>query len=127
MTLNKEKETVQPEFFNAILHPKSIALFGASNQEGKVGYVCLKNLLGAYRGRIYPIHPHETEILGLSAYRDLDRVPGPVDLAFIIVPVESVLTVIEQCGRKGVKGAIVITFRVRRSGTFGKSDPGSAG
>ncbi len=119
--MNKEKETVQPEFFNAILHPKSIALFGASNQEGKVGYVCLKNLLAAYRGRIYPIHPHETEILGLPAYRDLDRVPGPVDLAFIIVPAESVLTVIEQCGRKGVKGAIVITSGFAEAGPSGRA------
>ena len=121
MTLNKEKETVQPEFFNAILHPKSIALFGASNQEGKVGYVCLKNLLAAYQGRIYPIHPHETEILGLPAYRDLDRVPGPVDLAFIIVPVESVLTVIEQCGRKEIKGAIVITSGFAEAGPSGRA------
>ena len=62
-----------------MLQSKSIALFGASNQPGKVGYVCLRNLLAAYSGGIYPIHPQEKEILGLPAFPDLDHVPSPVD------------------------------------------------
>jgi len=109
------------EIFEAILSPQSIAFFGASNQEGKVGYVCLKNLLGSYQGRIYPIHPHEKEILGIPAYRELKDVPGPVDLAFITVPVESVLPIIERCGPKKVKGAIVITSGFAEAGDAGKA------
>ena len=106
---------------DTLLQPKSIALFGASNQPGKVGYVCLKNLQAAYSGKIYPIHPQEKEILGLSAFPDLDHVLGPVDLAFIIVPVEAVLSVIEQCGRRKVPGAVVITSGFAEVGAAGKA------
>ncbi len=108
------------QILDRLLQPKSIALFGASNQPGKVGYVCLKNLLSAYPGKIYPIHPQEKEILGLPASPDLDHVPGPVDLAFIIVPVEAVLSVIEQCGRRKVPGAVVITSGFAEVGAAGK-------
>ena len=104
-----------------LLQPKSIALFGASNQPGKVGYVCLKNLLAAYSGKIYPIHPQEKDILGLPAFPDLDHVPTPVDLAFIVVPVEAVLSVIEQCGRRAVPGAVIITSGFAEAGAVGKA------
>lgn len=120
MTRHLEDET-QFESLDAILTPQSIALFGASNQEGKVGYVCLKNLLGKYKGKIYPIHPHEKEILGVPAFPDLKSVPGPVDLAFIIIPAESVAPVIEQCGQKKIKAAIVITAGFAEAGAAGKA------
>ncbi len=109
------------QVLDALLNPKSIALFGASNQPGKVGYVCLKNLQGAYPGKIYPIHPEEKEILGLPAYSNLDQVPGPIDLAFIIVPVEAVRSVIDQCGRKGVPGGVLITSGFAEVGPAGKA------
>jgi len=120
VTRHLEDET-QFESLDAILTPQSIALFGASNQEGKVGYVCLKNLLGKYKGKIYPIHPHEKEILGVPAFPDLKSVPGPVDLAFIIIPAESVVPVIEQCGQKKIKAAIVITAGFAEAGAAGKA------
>ena len=106
---------------DAILKPQSIALFGATSQAGKVGYVCLKNLQEGYRGKIYPIHPHEKEISGLRAYPHLAEVPGPVDLAFIVVPVDAVLSVIEQCGRKRVPGAVIITSGFAEAGASGKT------
>ncbi len=108
-----------PQPLDALLNPRSIALFGASNQPGKVGYVCLKNLKEAYRGRIYPIHPQEKEILGLPAYPDLSRVPGPADLAFVMVPVEAVGGIIQQCGRSRIPGAIVITSGFAEAGPAG--------
>ena len=104
-----------------ILNPRHIALFGASNQPGKVGYVCLKNLLEGFQGKVYPIHPHEKEILGVPAYLDLEDVPNPVDLAFIIVPAESVLPILKQCGKKKVPGAIVITAGFAETGASGKA------
>ena len=117
----RTQENPEFRFFDAILEPQSIVLFGASNQPGKVGYVCLKNLQSAYGGKIYPIHPQEKEILGLPAYPGLDQVPGPVDLAFIIVPVEAVPGVIEQCGRKGVPGAVIITSGFAEAGALWKA------
>jgi acyl-CoA synthetase (NDP forming) len=105
----------------AMLNPRSIALFGASNQPGKVGYTCLKNLQGSYGGGIFPIHPEEKEIQGLPAYSNLDQVPGPVDLAFIVVPAEAVPAVIEQCGRKGVRGGVLITSGFAEAGPQGRA------
>jgi acetyltransferase len=121
--LKNVRDPLKNEFhvLNALLNPRSIALFGASNQPGKVGYVCLKNLQGAYPGKIYPIHPEEKEILGLPAYSNLDQVPGPIDLAFIIVPVEAVRSVIDQCGRKGVPGGVLITSGFAEVGPAGKA------
>jgi len=121
--LNNVPDSLKNEFqvLDALLNPRSIALFGASNQPGKVGYVCLKNLQGAYPGKIYPIHPEEKEILGLPAYSNLDQVPGPIDLAFIIVPVEAVLSVIDQCGRKRVPGGVLITSGFAEVGPAGKA------
>lgn len=121
MTDMPESPSKASQILGKMLQPKSIALFGASNQPGKVGYVCLKNLLTAYPGEIYPIHPQEKEILGLPAFPDLDHVPGPVDLAFVIVPVEAVLSVIEQCGRRKVPGAVVITSGFAEVGAAGKA------
>ena len=121
--MNNVPDSLKNEFqvLDALLNPRSIALFGASNQPGKVGYVCLKNLQGAYPGKIYPIHPEEKEILGLPAYSNLDQVPGPIDLAFIIVPVEAVLSVIDQCGRKRVPGGVLITSGFAEVGPAGKA------
>jgi acyl-CoA synthetase (NDP forming) len=121
LTHSRREENPLLQSFDALLKPKSIALFGASNQPGKVGYVCLKNLQASYQGKIYPIHPHEKEILGLPAYPDLGQVPGPVDLAFVIVPAEAVISIIEQCGRKRVPGAIVITSGFAEAGVIGRT------
>ncbi len=121
MTCTPREEYPLFQTFDAILKPQSIALFGATSQAGKVGYVCLKNLKEAYRGKIYPIHPQEKEISGLTAYPNLAEVPGPVDLALIVVPVDAVLPVIEQCGRKRVPGAVIITSGFAEAGTTGKT------
>ena len=121
MIASRREENPMLQSFDTLIKPQSIALFGASNQPGKVGYVCLKNLQADYRGKIYPIHPHEKEILGLPAYPGLGQVTGPVDLAFVIVPVEAVLSVIEQCGRKRVPWAIVITSGFAEAGAAGKT------
>ncbi len=118
--MNRSPQRERNHALSAILNPRSIAVFGASSQAGKVGYVCLKNLQAAFGGKIYPIHPQEKEILGLTAYPNLGQVPGPVDLAFVIVPVDSVLSVIEQCGRNRVPGAVVITSGFAEAGPDGK-------
>ena len=95
---------------NGLIRPKSVAVVGASSTPGKIGYSVIDNLLkGKYEGKIYPINPTATEILGLKVYPDVLSVPGPVDAAVITVPAKLVLEVAEDCGKKGVKGLIVIT------------------
>ncbi|MGC8849915.1 MAG: CoA-binding protein, partial [Candidatus Bathyarchaeia archaeon] len=69
------------------LAPRSIAVIGASRTPGKVGYEILRNLINSkYRGRIYPVNPNASEILGIPSYPSILSVEGPVDLAVIAVP-----------------------------------------
>lgn len=95
---------------NKMLRPKSVAVIGASATPGKIGYTVIKNLQeGGYKGKIYPINNNTPEILGLKAYVNVTDVPGEVDSAIITVPAKYMSEVTEECGKKGVKGLIVIT------------------
>jgi acyl-CoA synthetase (NDP forming) len=70
----------------------------------------LSNIVaGGFPGKIYPVNRKEQSIFGIPAYRHIEEVPGHVDLAIITTPAESVPGVLEGCGRKGVKGVVVIT------------------
>lgn len=93
----------------ALLKPKSIAVIGASATPGKIGHTVIKNLQDSgYEGKIYPINPTSTEIMGLKCYAEVTDVPGEVEAAVITVPAKYCLNVTEDCGKKGVKGLIVI-------------------
>jgi acetate---CoA ligase (ADP-forming) len=95
---------------NGLMQPKSIAIVGASSTPGKIGYTVLKNIIeSGYKGAIYPINPGATELLGIKTYASVLDVPGPIDAAAIVVPSKFVAQVTEECGKKGVKGLIVIT------------------
>lgn len=97
------------EALNGLLRPKSVAVIGASNTPGKIGYLAVKNLIDCqYPGRIYPINPKENEIQGLPAYPSVKDVPGDIDAAMLIVPAAQTIAVTEECGQKGVKGLIVV-------------------
>ncbi len=98
------------EDMNKLLKPKSIAVVGASATPGKIGYTVLENLQkSGYQGPVYPINPSATEILGMKCYATLADVPGSIDAAVMCVPVKLVNACAEDCGKKGVKGLIVIT------------------
>ncbi|HLE55248.1 MAG TPA: acetate--CoA ligase family protein [Thermoplasmata archaeon] len=100
-----------------IFAPKSIAVVGASRHEGKIGYEIVKNLVAnGYRGSIYPINPKADEILDIRVYPSVGAVPGPVDLAVIVVPAALAIPAVEECGKKGVKGLVVITAGFREIG-----------
>jgi acetyltransferase len=100
---------VDYEVLNGLLRPQSIAVIGASNKEGKIGYTVVDNLIkSGYAGPVYPINPGEEEVQGLKAYPSVSAVPGPVDAAVVIVPAKIVPKIAEECGKKGVKGLIII-------------------
>ncbi len=95
---------------NALLAPSSIAIIGASATPGKIGYTVIKNLLDSkYSGNIYPVNPKDDEIQGLKNYKTLAEIPGEVEAAVIVVPAKFVSDVIDECGKKGIKGLIIIT------------------
>ncbi|TCC06207.1 acetate--CoA ligase family protein [Kribbella soli] len=92
-----------------IMKPRAVAVIGASNEDGKIGNSVMKNLVnGGYAGDIYPINPKADEILGLKAFPSITDVPGDVDVAVFAVPAKFVGGALEQCGQKGVAGAILI-------------------
>jgi len=80
----------------------------------------LNNLInGGFEGKIYPVNPREDEILGLRSYPNIAAMPETPDLAVIVVPPKSVLEVVRECVRKGVKAGIVITAGFAEVGEHG--------
>ena len=72
---------------NRIMKPDAVAVIGASGEAGKIGNSVMKNLInGGYKGKIYPIHPSATEIMGMKAYKSVKDVPGVIDTAMTSMP-----------------------------------------
>ncbi|MFZ1947560.1 MAG: acetate--CoA ligase family protein [bacterium] len=104
-----------------IFYPRSVAVIGASNKPGSVGHVTFANiLLNGYTGVVYPVNLKATSVMGVKAYPSLVHIPDEVDLAVILVPAPFVPEVIEECGHKGVKAAVIITAGFREIGEKGK-------
>lgn len=103
-------------------NPRGVAVVGASASPEKLGFQVLDNIIRyGYKGGIYPINPKADEILGLRAYPSVKDINGPVDLAVILVPSKAVPPVLEECGQKGLKGAVIITAGFREVGKEGKA------
>jgi acetate---CoA ligase (ADP-forming) len=91
------------------MQPHSIAVIGASNKPG-IGNAFVKNLIASgYNGIIYPINPKLEVVSSIKTYPSVMDVPGNIDIAIIVVAAERAQPLVEECGRKGVKGLVVIT------------------
>ncbi|MDW8069758.1 MAG: acetate--CoA ligase family protein, partial [Anaerolineae bacterium] len=102
-------------------HARGVALVGASAQPTKLSYGVLQNLIrSGYPGPIYPVHPRGGEILGLPVYRSIDEVPDPVELAILMVPAEQSIEVLEACGRRGIRSAILVASGFAERGDEGR-------
>jgi acetate---CoA ligase (ADP-forming) len=102
-----------------LLSPRSIAMVGASNNEASIGGWVFANLARAFAGPLHPIHPHQTEVQGHTAYPSIRDLPEPVDLAVVVVPAPSVPGVVDDCAARGVGGAVVITAGFAETGPEG--------
>lgn len=91
------------------LTPKSIAVIGASDKEGSVGRTITSNIMNGFRGEVYPISPSRSLVFGKKVFKSVLDVPGPISLAVIVIKNVLVPTALEECGRKGIGAAIVIT------------------
>ncbi|MGA1872389.1 MAG: acetate--CoA ligase family protein [Thermoplasmatota archaeon] len=90
--------------------PRSVAVIGASNTAGKVGFKLMDNIIsGKYGGRLYPINPRDPEIFGIRAYQDINDIEDEVDMAVVAIPASFVLEEVKKCGEKGVKFIVLIT------------------
>lgn len=104
---------------SSIFEPSSIAVIGASNDETKWGGRILKNILRGYKGQAYPVNPKEKQVQGVASYPSILDIPDYVELAVIAIPAQFVLQVVEECGKKGVKGLIVISAGFSETGEAG--------
>jgi len=93
---------------NFFFEPKSVAVIGASSTPGKAGNEILVNMLAnGYAGKIFPVNPNETEVMGFKAYRSVKEIPEPVDLAVFIVPAEKTLPAVKECVEKRIPAAVI--------------------
>jgi len=105
-----------------IFKPKSIAVIGASDEIGSIGYILMKNLTeSGYNGRTYPININKTKVLDLQAFKTVDQVPEIVDLALIATPAKTVPEIVEQCGKAGIQGIIIVSAGFKEIGNEGKT------
>ncbi|MFH7864962.1 MAG: CoA-binding protein, partial [Candidatus Aenigmatarchaeota archaeon] len=93
------------KFFN----PKSVAIIGASHTPGKIGYAILESMKMSFNGKIYPINPNISEIMGLKTYSSVLDIEDQIDLAIIVVKSEIVASVLEECGKKKIRNVIIIS------------------
>lgn len=100
--------------------PKSVAVIGASASPEKLGHAVLKNAVeSGYTGKLYPINPKATEILGYKAYPTIQSLPETPELAVVVIPYPHVPAAIEDCGKKGVPSVVVISAGFREAGMEG--------
>ncbi len=100
------------------LSPRSVAVIGASRSRGTIGGETFHNLLATeFRGPVYPVNPKAGVVQAVVAYPSVLNVPGPVDLAVIVVPAAVVVDVARECAKKGVRAVVVI------SAGFGEAGP----
>lgn len=103
-----------------LFEPASVAVIGASAERNKVGNIILGNIIeSGFQGPLYPVNPRYEEILGLKCYPRVTDVPGSVEMAVVVVPAKFVLQVMEECGQKGVKAAVVISAGFKEVGLEG--------
>lgn len=94
---------------SVVLSPKSIAVIGASDKRGSVGATITSNIMNGFKGRVYPVSPSRPTVFYKKAYKSVLDIPKSVDLAVIVIKNTLVATVLEECGKKKVKGVIIIT------------------
>jgi len=103
-----------------LFEPTSVAVIGASQENNKVGHIILANLMeSGFKGGLYPINPRYQEVLGLKCFPTITDVPGSVEMAVVVVPAKFVLQVMEECGQKGVKAAVIISAGFKEVGLEG--------
>jgi len=100
-----------------IFNPRGVAVIGASNNPAKFGSMFFNALLDTKFPCVYPVNPSEEEISGLRSFKTVQDIPGPVDYALISVPISRIIDVIEDCGRKSVKGVTIFTAGFSEGGT----------
>jgi acetyltransferase len=121
-------ETLKGHPLHPFFWPDSVAVIGASSKPGKVGYAIMSNLIlgaegqlgGGFRGHVYPVNPSGEDIFRQRTFKKVGDIPGPVDLAVVAIPAAGVEAVLDECAKKGIRAAVLITSGFSESGSQGR-------
>jgi acetyltransferase len=103
-----------------ILNPKRVAVIGASNKRGGVGYTVFHNMItSGFQGVVYPVNPKSESVQGIQAYPEVSKLPNPPDLAVICTPAPTVPAIVDACGKLGTRGICIISAGFREVGKEG--------
>ncbi|MBU1975707.1 MAG: CoA-binding protein [Nanoarchaeota archaeon] len=119
-----------PRDLRRLFNPRSVVVIGASRNPGAVGYGVLKGLHTGgffpcvhgkpFPGKIYAVNPKATNIQGIRSYPSINQVPGKPDLAIFCIPAKIIPMVMQDCIKKGIKNAIIISAGFAEFGEQGK-------
>jgi acyl-CoA synthetase (NDP forming) len=113
MSNNNPGETLDAVFWHALFKADSIAVIGAKNTAGTWGHNIIKAAMESVKAkaerRVYPVNPNIPEVQGIRSYTSVLDIPGPVELAIVVVPAPSVPQVFRECAEKKIKAAVIIT------------------
>lgn len=103
-----------------LFKPKSIAIVGASRTPGKLGHdVLLNTIKFGYAGKVYAVNPHATDIAGVPTVASVNKLPSSIDVAVIVVPAMAVNSVLQECGKRGIPFAVIISAGFKEIGEEG--------
>ncbi len=106
---------------DALFHPRTIALIGATNNLAKWGGIMMANAIGnGFKGRIFPVNARDPQVMGTRAYRKVAEIPEPVDLACIVTPADTVPDLVLDCARKQIRTVLVISSNFAETGPEGQ-------
>jgi acetyl coenzyme A synthetase (ADP forming)-like protein len=118
----RREQTAAIAAMEAFLTPRGVAVIGASRSRGTIGGEVFHNLLATgFTGPVYPVNPGAEVVQSVVAYPTVADIPGPIDLALIVVPARLVVDVAQQCGQKGVRALVVISSGFAETGEEGRS------
>ncbi|WP_438388583.1 bifunctional acetate--CoA ligase family protein/GNAT family N-acetyltransferase [Actinopolyspora saharensis] len=104
-----------------LLHPRSVAVIGASTDPGKIGHTVLANLLGADSAApIYPVNPEHRAVRGVRSYSSVLDIPDDVDLAVVAIPASGIAEALDACLTKGVKALLIVSSGFSEAGPSGR-------
>ncbi|MGD9368837.1 MAG: CoA-binding protein, partial [Desulfobacteraceae bacterium] len=120
--VNRNKQGRSIMTLERVMRPRSVAVIGASKNETKRGFQSIQTLLAnKYEGAIYPVNPKENQILGIPCYKSVRDIENTVDLALIATPAITTPSILEECGKKDVGGAVILAGGFREIGGQGKA------
>ena len=105
---------------DGIFRPKAIAIIGASRRKGSIGREVLRNIVEfGFTGKVFPVNSRADVVHSMKCYHNILEITDEIDMAVICVPKQYAVQTVQDCGRKGVKGLVVITAGFRETGGAG--------